>query len=542
MADGVRRKPQVYFFVTSPQIETDAARRLRQLPSLHERTLLLTLVPLAVIAILVAVVTVVVAKGVLEDFNRSRTQMVLESLSLAMEPTMADHLQTQDFLLRAARNEVIRDLWLVAPSGAVIASSDPSAIGFPLATFAGTRSEHHVNPEGVRLVAEGDARIVKEIATVISVGAVATLGLGIAIIAGAVSRLSRALATPVANAALAATAMAEGDFRPAQELPSSSIREGEQLREALRHTARQLRDLTAGLEHQVATRTAQLEVANEHAQAARALAEEASRTKSMFLASMSHELRTPLNAIIGYAEIIAEELPGRENAGVQRDLGRIGQSARHLLALINDILDFTKLEAGRMRVHRETFAIRHMVEEVSNVIAPLVAIHQNQLRVEVSPQLQDAVGDALKIRQILINLLSNACKFTEGGLIHLMVEGSEGKDGRLLVMRVADTGIGMDEATRAQLFKPFINSESQRRHGGTGLGLAICAHYCQLMQGSIDCHSVRGLGSTFSVAVPLELPKAVEGTTRRIYRRTEVSAKPPSPTLNPDLQATWRAV
>jgi signal transduction histidine kinase len=123
-----------------------------------------------------------------------------------------------------------------------------------------------------------------------------------------------------------------------------------------------------------------------------------------------------------------------------------------------------------------------------------------------------------------------------------MVEGSEGKDGRLLVMRVADTGIGMDEATRAQLFKPFINSESQRRHGGTGLGLAICAHYCQLMQGSIDCHSVRGLGSTFSVAVPLELPKAVEGTTRRTYRRTEVSAKPPSPTLNPDLQATWRAV
>ena len=537
---GVRRKPQVYFRVTSPQIETDSARRLRQLPSLHSRTLLLTLVPLAVMALLVALATVVVAKGVLDDFSRSRTQMALENLALAMESTLADHQQTQQFLRRAVRNEVIRDIWLVDASGIVRASSNLSAIGFPLETFAGIRSDHQMTPDGLRLVAQGDGRIVQEIATVISVGAVATLGLGVLITAWAVSRLSRALATPVANAALAATAMAEGNFRPALELPSSGIREGEQLREALRHTARQLRELTAGLEHQVVTRTAELEVANEHAQAARALAEEASRTKSMFLASMSHELRTPLNAIIGYAEMIAEELPGPEAAGVQRDLGRIGQSARHLLALINDVLDFTKLEAGRMRVHREAFIIRHMVEEVSNVIAPLIVAQNNRLRVVVSPQLQEAVGDTLKIRQILINLLSNACKFTEGGQIHLEVEGGDGKDGRLLIMRVGDTGIGMDEATRAQIFKPFINSESQRRHGGTGLGLAICAHYCQLMQGRIDCHSERGLGSTFTVALPLELPKALEGTSRRIHRQPDASAIYQPATLTPDLHATRR--
>jgi len=514
-----------------PRNETDAAKRVRELPSLHERTLLLTLVPLGVMAVLVAAVTVGVAKRVLEGDSQARNRVSLEHLALAIEPTLSDRVLTNDLLSQAARSDAMRDIWLVSASGTVIASSDQEAVGIPFKQLSGLSSECPVTTSGIRLVAQSDGRMVREIATVISIGAVATLAFGVLITAWAISRLARTLATPVVNAALAATAMAEGDFGPAQDLPSSTIREGEQLREALRHTARQLKDLTTGLEHQVLTRTTELEVANEYAQAARTLAEDASRSKSMFLASMSHELRTPLNAIIGYAEIIAEDLPrtgidsatGSGTKNVHQDLGRIGQSARHLLALINDILDFTKLEAGRMRIHYETFVVRHVVDEAATVIAPLVLVHRNRLHIVVAPDLSDALGDQLKIRQVLINLLSNACKFTTEGDIRVEVSCQDSPTGRQLVINVTDSGIGIDEVLRAQLFKPFINSESQRRHGGTGLGLAICAHYCHLMQGTIDCQSTRGQGSTFIVRLPLELPKSLEGTSRKFLRAPGLS-------------------
>lgn len=507
----------VYLGVNLPtRNESDSAKHVRELPSLHERTLVLTLVPLGVMAIMVASVTIGVAKMVLDDYSQARNQMALGSLALAIEPHLANQVITQDLLIHAARNDAVSDIWLVSGSGSVIASSDLSSIGAPMKPLSGLSSTYPVASSGTQLVAVSDGRLVREIATVISIGAIATLGLGVLITAWAVSRLARALATPVVKAALAATAMAEGDFGPAQDLPVSTIREGEQLREALRHTARQLKDLTTGLECQVQTRTAELGVANEQAQAARALAEEASRSKSMFLASMSHELRTPLNAIIGYAEIIAEELPGPNSA--HQDLGRIGQSARHLLALINDILDFTKLEAGRMRIHREHFIVRHVVGEITNMMAPLVVANRNKLHVTVAPELGDALGDQLKIRQILINLLSNACKFTNDGDVRLMVGCEDSPTGRQLIINVTDTGAGMDEALREKLFKPFISSESQRRHGGSGLGLAICAHYCHLMQGSITCYSTRGHGSTFIVRLPLELPTSLDGTSQRFKR------------------------
>lgn len=517
LSGGDQDDPDVHSRVSlSARQETPAAKRVRELPSLHDRTLLLTLLPLGVMAILVAAVTVGVAKHVLDAYSQSRDRMALENLALAITATHADPVLTQGLVVRAAHQDAMQNIWLVSALGSVIASSDQASIGHALQPLHGSMSECPVTSTGARLIALSDGRIVLQIAAVISFGAIATLGLGILITAWAVNRLARTMATPVENAAVAAIAMAKGDFGPALDLPSSSVREGEQLREALRHTARQLKDLTAGLEHQVATRTAELGVANEHAQAARALAEEASRSKSMFLASMSHELRTPLNAIIGYAEIIAEELS--EQRGVHQDLGRIGQSARHLLALINDILDFTKLEAGRMRVHREHFLVRQVVDEAVSVISPLAVANRNHLQIAVAPELGDALGDQLKIRQILINLLSNACKFTNDGEVRLAVDFEENSEGRQLVINITDTGVGMDDVLRGQLFKPFITSDSQRRHGGTGLGLAICAHYCQLMHGSITCHSTRGQGSTFIVRLPLELPKSLDGTSRKIVR------------------------
>ncbi len=472
--------------------------------------LLLTLVPIGLLAVLVATVTVTVAKGVLDDYADARNRMALATLALAVEPVLANPTQTQQVITQVAHTDALTTIWLVSPAGEVIASSDLSSIGRPYAPGGdrstpakphGEVSELTLATSGMRLASHSDGRVVREIATVIGFGAVVALGVGALITTWSVSRLARGLATPVAEAATAASAMADGNFMPAQQLPPSSVREGEQLRAALRHTAQRLHELTAGLENQVVTRTAQLELATGQALAAHALAEEASRSKSLFLANMSHELRTPLNAIIGYAEMIAEDVTGPES--VPRDLGRINQAARHLLALINDILDYTKLEAGRMRVHRESFTIRQVVDQAVIAINPLLAGQRNRLSVTVDDQPTEAHGDALKLRQILINLLGNAAKFTSDGEIRLVVRVDSTAGNQQLVISVADTGIGIDDQQRGQLFKPFATSEAQRRHGGTGLGLAICAHYCQLMGGHISCHSVKNHGATFTIRIPL---------------------------------------
>ena len=325
-----------------------------------------------------------------------------------------------------------------------------------------------------------------------------------------VIRLSRSLAQAVVGAADAASAMAAGDFAPARDLPQTSVREGALLRRAVRHGARRIEELTTGLEEQVVLRTAQLEVAKEQAQAARALAEEASKAKSLFLANMGHELRTPLNAIIGYAEMVSEELAGKDPASEQ-DLGRIVTAAHHLLALINDILDYTKSEAGRMQVRREPYELRAVFDQAVASVQPLVAQHGNHLIVELDPKLSAAHGDALKLRQVLINLLGNAAKFTEEGEIRLRAFLVEDDHVRI---EVSDSGIGMDGRQQANLFTPFQTSSSQQRHGGSGLGLAICHHYCRLMGGEITCRSEPGVGSVFTVRIPRELDDADDSSSR----------------------------
>ncbi len=323
-------------------------------------------------------------------------------------------------------------------------------------------------------------------------------------------RLSRSLAQAVVGAADAASAMAAGDFAPARDLPQTAVREGALLRRAVRRGARRIEELTTGLEEQVALRTAQLELAKEQAQAARALAEEASKAKSLFLANIGHELRTPLNAIIGYAEMVSEELAGTDPASEQ-DLGRIVTAAHHLLALINDILDYTKSEAGRMLVRREPYQLRTVFDEAVAAVQPLVAQHGNQLVVDLDPKLGAANGDALKLRQVLINLLGNAAKFTEDGEIRLravLVEGDQ------LRIEVSDNGIGMDGRQQAGLFTPFQTSSSQQRHGGSGLGLAICHHYCRLLGGEITCRSESGVGSLFTIQIPRELVLSDDSNSR----------------------------
>jgi len=247
------------------------------------------------------------------------------------------------------------------------------------------------------------------------------------------------------------------------------------------------------LRDMVAARTAELATATASAQAA-------NEAKSQFLANMSHELRTPLNAIIGYGEIISEDAA---DAGVQKDASRIVSAGQHLLALINDILDLSKIDAGRVELESIAFSPAALADEAMDTVRPSAAARDVQLRVGLGADLGEALNDAFKVKQCLLNLLSNAVKFSEGGAVSLEVWREPGPGGDQLVFAVRDTGIGMSEAQMERLFQPFMQAEAStaRHFGGTGLGLVISRGLAQLMGGDILVESVLGEGSTFTLRV-----------------------------------------
>jgi len=234
---------------------------------------------------------------------------------------------------------------------------------------------------------------------------------------------------------------------------------------------------------------------------ARREAEEASRAKSQFLASVSHELRTPLNAIIGYSELLEEEALELGVPQIGGDLGRIKASGRLLLALINDILDLSKIEAGKMEIYAETFPLAPLVDEVTATVGPLVERRGNRLVVEGTAQTGSIHADRTKLMQMLLNLLSNASKFTESGTITLSVR-RDGGDRVVFVVR--DTGIGMTPQQMGRLFQAFTQADASTasRYGGTGLGLAITKRFSALMGGGVTVESVPGAGSTFTLTLP----------------------------------------
>jgi len=228
---------------------------------------------------------------------------------------------------------------------------------------------------------------------------------------------------------------------------------------------------------------------------------EASRHKSQFLANMSHELRTPLNAIIGYSEMLQEEAEDLGSETFLPDLQRINAAGKHLLGLINDILDLSKIEAGRMDLFVETFEVGQLVRDVAAIAQPLIEKNSNTLVVECPGDMDSMHADLTKVRQTLFNLLSNAAKFTDHGTITLSV-AREPDD--WIKFAVSDTGIGMTEEQLGRLFAAFSQAETstQRKYGGTGLGLAISRHFCRLMGGDLTVTSVYGQGSTFRVRLP----------------------------------------
>ena len=245
---------------------------------------------------------------------------------------------------------------------------------------------------------------------------------------------------------------------------------------------------------------------------ARAGAEAANEAKSRFLASMSHELRTPLNAIIGYSEMLIEDAADLGQAHFVADLEKIMAAGRHLLALINDVLDLSKIEAGKMEVYVEKFDLAALLADVETTVQPLIARNRNRLRLDVPAETGDVETDKTKLRQNLFNLLSNAAKFTEDGEIVLSVRrhAENGRD--WLDFAVSDTGIGMTEAQQGRLFQAFSQADSSttRNYGGTGLGLAITKAFVQMLGGTIGVESAEGRGSTFRFRIPAVSPRVAE--------------------------------
>jgi PAS domain S-box-containing protein len=237
---------------------------------------------------------------------------------------------------------------------------------------------------------------------------------------------------------------------------------------------------------------------------ARHAAETASEAKSQFLASMSHELRTPLNAILGYSEMLQEDAADAGQEPFVQDLEKIHAAGRHLLTLINDVLDLSKIEAGKMELHLETFDVRAAVDSVATTVAPLIEQNGNALRLDLGDDLGAMHADGTRVRQVLLNLLSNASKFTERGTVTLRAERHTAPAGDQLILAVTDTGIGMTPEQLGRLFQAFSQAEASTasKYGGTGLGLAISKKFCEMMGGEITVESVPGQGTTFTVRLP----------------------------------------
>jgi signal transduction histidine kinase len=236
---------------------------------------------------------------------------------------------------------------------------------------------------------------------------------------------------------------------------------------------------------------------------------ETSQHKSQFLANMSHELRTPLNAIIGVSEMLREDAEAAKQD--TEPLDRVLGAGRHLLALINDILDLSKIEAGRMELQLETFPLAPLIADVVKTIEPLATKNANQIAVKCDGAIGTLHADQMRLRQAMLNLMSNANKFTERGTITVNARHGQENGCDWVTIAVADTGIGMTPQQMSKLFQEFSQADASttRKYGGTGLGLAISKRFCQMMGGDITVASEPGKGSTFTIRVPriVDVPK-----------------------------------
>jgi len=254
--------------------------------------------------------------------------------------------------------------------------------------------------------------------------------------------------------------------------------------------------------------------ANARLREAKDAAEEANLAKRRFLAGMSHELRTPLYAILGYAELLEEDLKAASRPELRAQAANIRGAGKHLLELINGLLDFAKIEAGRHELNVADFDLDALLEDVAAILRPLADANGNRLTLERAGRLGTMRSDATKVRQILLNLLGNANKFTARGVIALSASRTDGPEGSRVVLGVRDTGVGIPAEQRRRLFEPFARTSpaAGKAYAGTGLGLAITREYCRALGGAIEVESAPDRGSTFTVRLPAAIgrPPAAE--------------------------------
>lgn len=305
---------------------------------------------------------------------------------------------------------------------------------------------------------------------------------------------------------------------------------------------REIETLNQSLEEKVASRTAELQLQQDRLKDVNDRLMLATRHKSEFLARMSHELRTPLNAIIGYSEMLIEEHSDEQSMLVQ-DLGKIHSSGKHLLSLINDVLDLSKVEAGRMELYVETLDIAALISDVQMTARPVVEKNGNRFVVDCSRSFEIRT-DVTKLRQILLNLLSNAGKFTEHGTVSLSVAEQQVSAARWLVFSVRDTGIGMNPQALSNLFQEFSQADvsTSRKYGGTGLGLAISKHFCEMMGGYIEVKSEQGEGTEFILRLPAELQPPSEQNPEAVGDSESAATRPQCTVLVIDNDASSREI
>jgi signal transduction histidine kinase/CheY-like chemotaxis protein len=360
-------------------------------------------------------------------------------------------------------------------------------------------------------------------------------GLGLLLLMGVVGLVAHRLATPLRQLTRAAAELEAGQLDSAELAPL--LRRGDEvgdlgrgftrMADEIRKREESLAAWNANLEKTVSDRTAELKHAVEDAEMAREQAQEANKTKSAFLANMSHELRTPMNAIIGYSEMLLEEAEETGDKWMEPDLKKVLSSAKHLLQLINDILDLSKIEAGRMTVFLEPVDILQAAKDVAATVEPLVAKNANTFELKCAADVGSMRTDLTKLRQTLFNLLSNASKFTEKGKITLEIERRA--DG-MVSFAVQDTGIGMSAAQVDKLFGEFVQADASttRKYGGTGLGLAISRKFCRMLGGDITVESEPGQGSNFTAILPAEAKEPAP----------EAEAEPPPAVSGNDKEGT----
>ena len=403
--------------------------------------------------------------------------------------------------------------------GTVIISTDILALGLPLPPLNNTEDflwrkrvlYNAANEAGTLAIKFSHAALLQTNRKMQNIGiTIAVIGMSIIAIVGLL--IGRLLTRRLEALTHAATQIADGNFDTtvnlrgndevaivgkAFERMARSVQRNVAELEQSQHELRAARD---ELENRVEQRTHELAIARDAAL-------QASRTKSSFLANMSHELRTPLNAIIGYSELIQEDARDSENAALIRDASRISHAGHHLLSLISNVLDLSKIEAGKMELDIRPVSIADLADSIHITVEPLLG--DNRLEIVVADDVTQIHCDVTRLRQILLNLLSNACKFTEHGLITLGVSRKTEHGQAWVCFRVQDTGIGMSAEQIRTLFDEFTQADQSttRKYGGTGLGMAISHKLCQAMGGNITVQSTPGQGSCFTVLLPEQGPQ-----------------------------------